>query len=205
MVLAAMFTHLMTILDLPKWFYKALDKKMRGFLWKGHGTANGGCCLVSWNQVQRPLQYGGLGIRNLELQGWALRIRWLWLEKTDASRPWKGLPIVVPRHAQALFNVIVATNVGDGQTTKFWTDRWLQGQTISEIAPHLVGTVPKNAIQNKTVAQALENRTWVRDIKGALSVQIIVEYLQVWDLVDGYTSQQGVQNHHIWRFTQSGT
>ncbi|GJN04649.1 hypothetical protein PR202_ga22214 [Eleusine coracana subsp. coracana] len=154
-----MFIHLMTVLDLPKWLYKALDKNMRGFLWKDHGTTNGGCCLVPWNRVQRPLQYGGLGIRNLELQGWALRIRWMWLEKTDAPRPWEGLPIVVPRHAQALFNVIVATNVGDGQTTKFWTDQWLQGQTISEIAPQLVGTVPKNAIQNRTVAQALQNRT----------------------------------------------
>lgn len=96
------------------------------------------------------------------------------------------------------------TNVGDGQSTKFWIDRWLQGQTISEIAPHMFGAIPKNATTNRTVAQALENRAWVQDIKGALSVQTIIEYLHVWDLVDGYILQQGVQDHHIWRFTQFG-
>jgi len=31
--------------------------------------------------VQRPLEYGGLGIHNLEKLGWALRIRWFWAQK----------------------------------------------------------------------------------------------------------------------------
>ena len=52
------------------------------------GTSNGGNCLVSWERVHRPLEFGGLGIHNLEKLGWALRIRWLWAQKTDSSRPW---------------------------------------------------------------------------------------------------------------------
>jgi hypothetical protein len=38
-------------LDLPKWFFKAIDKKRRGFLWKGHDRAMG-----QWWQLP-----GGLG------------------------------------------------------------------------------------------------------------------------------------------------
>jgi hypothetical protein len=78
-------------------------------------------------KVQRPLEYGGLGIHNLELLGCALRIRWLWAEKTDPSRPWAGLPVQAPRKARALFNIAVDAIVGNGEKIRLWTDRWLNG------------------------------------------------------------------------------
>ena len=81
-VLTAAPIYLLTAMDMPKWFFKAIDKKRRGFLWKGQEQANGGHCLVAWEKVQRPIEYGGLGIHNLELLGCALRIRWLWAQKT---------------------------------------------------------------------------------------------------------------------------
>lgn len=66
-VLTASPIYHMIVLDLPKWTIKAIDKIMRGYLWKGQDKANGGNCLVSWQRVQHPLQYGGLGVHNLEL------------------------------------------------------------------------------------------------------------------------------------------
>jgi len=84
-VLTASVIHHLIAIDMLKWAIKAIDKKWRGYLWKGQEQANGGNCLVSWEKVQRPLDYGGLGIHNLESFGWALRIRWLWAQKTDPS------------------------------------------------------------------------------------------------------------------------
>ncbi|WVZ76358.1 hypothetical protein U9M48_024338 [Paspalum notatum var. saurae] len=203
-VISAIPLHLMTALDLPKWVIKAIDKRQRGFIWSGQERANGGNCLVSWENVQRPLQFGGLEILNLETMGWALRIRWLWLQKTNAARPWEGLPVNVPRNAQALFAAAIQVAVGSGKDTLFWTDRWLQGNSLAELAPNLVLAISKRARKQRTVFQALTNRRWVKDIRGALTVQVLVEYVKVWEMVDDVILQPGVPDNFRWRFTQSG-
>lgn len=51
----------------------------------------GGQCLVACNEVCPPLELGGLGIHDLKLMGYALRITWTWLQKTDDSRSWAAL------------------------------------------------------------------------------------------------------------------
>jgi hypothetical protein len=61
--------------DFPQWAYKAVDKIQRGYLWRGRREAKGGHCLVTWSVVCRPLQLGGLGISNLTILNWALRVR----------------------------------------------------------------------------------------------------------------------------------
>jgi len=86
----------------------------------------------------------------------------------------------------------VETFVGNGQNTLFWTDRWLGGKTMAELALHLFQAIPKRIIKEHTVAEALVARRWVTDIRGALSVQILTEYLFLWDLVEGFSPQQNV-------------
>jgi hypothetical protein len=169
--------HMMIALDLPKWVIKAIDKRRQGFLWSGQERANGGNCLVSWEKVYRPLEYGGLGIHNLEALGCPLRICWLWAQKTDPSRPWFGLPIQVSHNARAMFDAAVVSIVGDGGLILFWSDRWLNGRGIQELAPTPHKLIPKRTIRTRTVAQALFNRTWVHDIRGSLFVLVLVEYL----------------------------
>jgi hypothetical protein len=134
--------------------------------------------------------------------GWALRIRWLWLEKTESSHSWAGLPIQVSQNAHVMFNVAVQTSVGNGESMKFWMGRWLNGKTIGELASNLLMAIPKRAIKQRTVAQALNARCWVADIKGALTVQILIEYLR--DLVNDFRLQPELEETHKWRFSQPG-
>jgi len=88
----------------------------------------------------------------------------------DLSRPWAGFQIQVPHNAEALFKMAVDHIVGNGASTLFWKDRWIDGQTIEEVASNLFKAIPKRITRRQTVAQALVNRSWVADIKGALSV-----------------------------------
>lgn len=166
--------------------------------------ANGGNCLVSWQRVQRPIQFGRLGIHDLTLMGWALRIRWLWLQKTNPTRPWAGLHVQVHQNARAFFAMAMVTSVGDGSSTKFWSDRWIQGKTIAELAPNLVALVPQQEIKKRTVEEGLDNRRWVSDIRGVLSASVLDEYLQLWELLEDVHLQQDAQDQHIWKLSRSG-
>ena len=95
-VLTSMLIYLVMALDLPQWALKAIDKIRRGFLWRGRKDARGGHCLLAWPKVTRPPNLGGLGISNLQNLSWALRIRWLWLQKTEPGKPWAFFSIQAP-------------------------------------------------------------------------------------------------------------
>lgn len=65
--------------------------------------------------MEQPLEYGGLGILNLEYMSWALQVRCLWFEKTDPGCHWKDLEIPIHRNAIALFwhrRIAIASHVG---------------------------------------------------------------------------------------------
>uniref|UniRef100_J3LFX9 CCHC-type domain-containing protein n=1 Tax=Oryza brachyantha TaxID=4533 RepID=J3LFX9_ORYBR len=50
-VLMALPVHILSVLELPQWTIKEINRKCRGFLWKGQETVNGGHCLVAWGAV----------------------------------------------------------------------------------------------------------------------------------------------------------
>ncbi|GJM87706.1 hypothetical protein PR202_ga03688 [Eleusine coracana subsp. coracana] len=85
----------------------------------------------------------------------------------------------------------------------FWSDRWLHGQRISDIAPRLVAIMPKHKLNKRTVQEALTARTWISDIQGAITVGVIVEYLHLWDILTDLELHQGVLDTHFWRLSSS--
>ena len=87
-VIAAKPVHHFMVTEAPDWVFDELDRWMRAFFWKGKEKVNGGQCLVAWNSICRPTDYGGLGIKSLKQQALALRVRWEWLRRADQYRPW---------------------------------------------------------------------------------------------------------------------
>jgi hypothetical protein len=89
----------------------------------------------------------------------------------------------------------ITVNIGNGISSKFWTDNWLQGKSVADLAPNLILVVPKGVIKRRTLSQALSNRGWVADIKGALTVQVLIEFLKVWELVEDIVLHPNVPDH----------
>lgn len=90
--------------------------------------------------------------------------------------------------------------LGDGTTTLFWTDRWIDGQCIKAFAPAVFRAVPKRR-HGLTVADAVNNNGWTRDLSGAPTVQLLLDYLKVWNHVQQVQLSQGVHGRLIWRWS----
>jgi hypothetical protein len=113
----------------------------------------------------------------------ALRARWLWLQKTDTTKPWSGLDLQVGSESIALFNASVQVQIGSGASTLFWEDAWLDGLTAEVIAPDLVELVRPSIRRRRTVREGRQANAWASDISGELSVDALVQYLRLWEAV----------------------
>ena len=207
-VISASVVYQLLALDVDPWFNKAVDRLRRGFLWAGADDAKGGCCAVAWHLVCQPKSLGGLGLRNLRLLNVALRTRWLWLQRSDASRPWAGLEIPAMGDTVSLFNASVCIKVGDGSAVRFWEDAWIGGLPADAIAPAVVQLVKPSVRRRRTVLQGRVNNCWALDISGQLSVDAVVQYIRLWEAV----SEELRQGHDTsstdvfrWRWSADGS
>jgi hypothetical protein len=109
-------------------------------------------------------------------------------------------------NVKALFSVSVISMVGDGKSTCFWTDRWLHGQNIGDLAPTLFALVPKSLTKKWTVQEGLKNHIWVEDIRGSLQAHGLLKFLLLWDTLQDIQISPGcrtatTEHRPIWGFT----
>jgi hypothetical protein len=62
---------------------------------------------------------------------------------SDTNRAWALLPSKPEKLVQAMFHASVTVIVGDGGKTLFWSDRWIDGCSVAQLAPNLVQAVCK--------------------------------------------------------------
>ena len=112
-------------------------------------------------------------------------MRWLWLKKSKPEQPWAGLdlPVNVNANAKAMFEISVTTIVGHSTTVLFWTDRWIHGNSIQDLALALIAFISRWIQSQWMVSHNLEDPSWVRDIKGGLSIAALFQYQQLWDIL----------------------
>lgn len=72
------------------------------------------------------------------------------------------------------------------------------------LATNLLHDSEKDRPNKRTVADALANNAWVQDIHGVATVEVIMEFHHLWDLVTVVDLQPGVSDNHVWCLTSSG-
>uniref|UniRef100_A0A453BP67 Reverse transcriptase domain-containing protein n=1 Tax=Aegilops tauschii subsp. strangulata TaxID=200361 RepID=A0A453BP67_AEGTS len=195
--LTSMPIHAMKALDLPVKTIEAANKICRGFMWKGRRDVHGGHCLVAWDKVCSPEEFGGLGVPNLRLLNISLRARWSWLARTDPARPWAEFNIQVSSDSLAIYRAAKKCTIGDGSTVLFWTDWWLQEGRIHDILPNLFGVVKKSATKIRTVRQAKSGQWW-RDVSPNMNTQALQEFIQLVDRLRNIQLADGTDDKVVW-------
>lgn len=90
-----------------------------------------------------------------------------------------------------MFSVI--SIVRDGCREFFWLDKCCMGLSLSVLAPALCKHVQKRALKQRTVQEALTDGTWIQDIRGDLSIETLLEYLQLWEILSVVNLSVGVE------------
>ena len=137
LVLSAIPTYLLSALKVPKQLLKDIDKARRRFLWVGDSEVTGGKCKVAWTLAARPIEFGGLGIIDLEKFSRVLRLRWLWYSWAEPQRAWRGTTMPIDDTDTALFAAATTVTVRNGCKAFFWHSNWAYGQPLSTEFPLL--------------------------------------------------------------------
>ncbi|KAM0915717.1 hypothetical protein ACQ4PT_010654 [Festuca glaucescens] len=207
-VMTSSVIYQLLALDLDPWFFRAVDKLRRGFLWVGKEDASGDNCSVAWHLVCQPKSLEGLGLLNLRRMNIALHPRWIWLQKTETTKPWSGLDLQVGSDSWALFNASVQIVVGDGTSALFWEDPWIAGLSVSAIALELLKLVKPSVRKWRSVRDGLALNSWVLDIAGELSVDAIVQYLRLWEAIRAAADARGEEDapdSFHWKWSGDGS
>jgi hypothetical protein len=96
----------------------------------------------------------------------------------------------------------VIFHLGDGERLSFWSDRWLDGMCIKEMAPNLFKMCTRKKL---TIAQAMLDQRWTRHLKRDLPHLAVIEMVAVWEKLQGVALQPGTPDSVSWRWTADGT
>lgn len=95
---------------------------------------------------------------------------------------WADLPLPKERQVTIICAASITVLLGDGNLALFWKDRWINGRSIGEIAPHLIQAVPRRCINGRTVRDALNGRRrWIGDIWGSRTTPVLHDFVRIWN------------------------
>ena len=156
---------------------------------------------MSWKQVCRPREFGGLGVHDLQRQGAALRARWYWNSWIDDSRPWRELVLPHDPAAEGIFRASMEIVIGDGRKPSFWRSHWAQGCRPADRWPELFAHCNGRWL---TLHAAIEGNVWLRYVKPNPNATVLHQLCELWEAASAITLGDGVQDSMRWKWTSDG-
>jgi hypothetical protein len=145
-----------------------------------------------------------LGIPDIRILGYALRLRWEWQQRLPGAPAWMKLPAKPEKMITTMFASSVHIRLGDGSSVCFWSDALLPDGHIRSFAPDLFQAVGKRFLK-VSVKDALFQRRWVRHITGARTALVLYEYVSLWEKMESIELRPFVGDRFIWKWTTDGS
>ncbi|KAL2237581.1 UNVERIFIED_CONTAM: putative mitochondrial protein [Sesamum indicum] len=145
-VLSTLSLYWASAFTLPKAVIKEVEKRLRTFLWKG--TSMTGYAKVAWKDICKPVEEGGLGIKDIGVLNRALMTKKLcdvircdrtsiWVEWLQHGRLWNNSIWTVGEQGgswswrkmlrlRSSIQPMVELHIGDGRSFYLWKDSWHQ-------------------------------------------------------------------------------
>ncbi|BAB09269.1 unnamed protein product [Arabidopsis thaliana] len=179
-VIYGMVNFWRAVFNLSKRLYAKVDSLCATFLWKNKIT-NAVGAIIAWQDVCKPKEEDGLGIRLLEDFAIVFQLKQIWDLLTNVGSLWvawiKGNILSrrcywtldkSPRLSGTIRNLIrlrpyivdfMRCELNDGQTASFWFDHWnVRGPLISFIGEN--GPAQLRVAKEAKVSAAVRNGQW---------------------------------------------
>jgi hypothetical protein len=92
---------------------------------------------------------------------------------------------------------------GDGVAAIFWTDAWSQVGALNLFAPNLFNAT-SCAGRRRSLKDALHLNQWARDITGALTTQVLCQYIKVWEITRPIVLDPLRSDRFVWKWSADG-
>jgi hypothetical protein len=71
-------------------------------------------------------------------------------------------------------------------------------------ASHIFALVPKRFASKRIVAEGFADMSWVQDIHGVATLEVIAEFISLWEVISEVVMLSDIPDRHFWRFSSSG-
>jgi len=200
----------------------------RGFLWTG-GDDQKHISWVSWENVCKPKEEGGLGIKDIRMFNCALLAKWKWRMLSEEKGKWKDIllskysPGTVSNsktlswwwkdlskaseegEEEGWFPKHVAWKVGSGDKVRFWEDTWVENKRLKTLFPRLFSV---SLDQRKTMVEVgswedSDWNWWLRWRRARFSWKSVMEG-DLLNLITGKTLSKEAKDTLVWSGDQNG-
>ena len=224
-VLGSIPIYYLSLFKIPVKQATKLEQLMREFFWKGKGENNHGEHLVKWEVVSKLKIFGGLGVGNLVKRNMALLGKWLWRFSTEQNilwrsviesiyglnqngwdsnmdrkcslrAPWKS---IVKGWQQFISNTEI--KVGNGNKTRFWSDKWVGSCSFKEEFPRLFRiSGNKNALVADVVRWAADSSpSWDFVFSRNLNDWEVEEFASMLGKIHSINIDRHSEDKRLWR------
>jgi hypothetical protein len=201
--------------------HKGLDKHRNNFFWEDKVNKRK-YHMVSWEEICKPKEQGGLGVMNTKKMNIALMLKWIWRILTEQDERLLWLQLIRAKYGTAellsgrasggspfwksiqkikhMFSCGVRFHVGNGQHTRFWLDHWLGEDNFSVKFPLIFEICAEPEI---SVAQAITHEGWNIRLRRSLGPTQVMQWQSLVALLESYQLEEA-SDRISWKLDASG-